>query len=246
MKNMKNVVFTDRSANSVDILFKDVRKYDVLSDEEMNDLLDRMSNGDKQARVKLINSNLRLVVNKAKQYTWCGMAQEDLFQVGFVGLIEAVNRFDASKCTSKCVSFRAYAVQWVDCELKKATKEFTRNTPQTSVDEQAFPNEGCDVTVVDMMSSGCEDHADWGIRCGEAWQEMLDKVEQAFCKKDAALWEDYLEKDEMGYTMTDLAKSHHMKVEFAERKIEAIKQMLREAYQDRIASRPLLYHRMAS
>ena len=61
---------------------------------------------------------------------------------------------------------------------------------------------------------------------------MLDKVEQAFSKKDADLWEDYLEKDEKGYTMTDFAKSHHMKVEFAERKIEAIRQMLMEAYQE--------------
>lgn len=246
MEKHKSIVFTDRSANSVDILFKDIRKYDVLSDEDLNDLLDRMSNGDKQAREILINSNLRLVVNKAKQYAWCGMAQEDLFQVGFVGLVEAVNRFDASKCTSKCASFRAYALQWVDCELRKATKEFTRNTPMASIDDQAFLGEDCDVTLVDMMSSDSKGHADWGIRCEEVWQEMLDKVEQAFCKKDAALWEDYLEKDEMGYTMTDLARSHHMKVEFAERKIEAIRKMLKEAYQDRIASRPLLYHRMAS
>lgn len=94
MKNMKNVVFTDRSANSVDILFKDIRKYDVLSDEEQDDLLELISKGDERARVKLINSNLRMVVSKAKQYAWCGMAQEDLFQVGFMGLIEAVNRFD--------------------------------------------------------------------------------------------------------------------------------------------------------
>ena len=232
MEKHKSIVFTDRSANSVDILFKDIRKYDVLSDEEQDDLLERMSNGDKQARVKLINSNLRLVVNKAKKYSRYGMAQEDLFQVGFVGLVEAVNRFDASKCTSKCVSFRAYALLWIDCELKKATKEFTRNTPQTSIDGQAFPGEECDVTMVDMMSSGSKSHADWVIRCREAWQEMLDKVEQAFTKKDAALWVDYLEKDEKGYTMTDFAKSHHMKVEFAERKIESIKQMLKEAYQE--------------
>ena len=246
MKNMKNVVFTDRSANSVDILFKDIRKYDVLSDEEQDDLLECISKGDECARVELINSNLRMVVSKAKQYAWCGMAQEDLFQVGFMGLIEAVNRFDPSKCTVKCAGFRAYALHWIDGELMKATKEHTRNTPQASLVDKAFPNKDCDTTVGETISAGNEDHADWGIRYEQAKQTMKAKVEKAFCKEAADFWEDCIEMKELGYTMTDVAKKYHLTTEYAERRLDSIQQMLRESYQDQIADRPLLYHRLAS
>lgn len=230
MKNMKNVVFTDRSANSVDILFKDIREYNVLSDEEQDDLLERMSKGDKRAREILINSNLRLVVSKAKQYDWCGMAQEDLFQVGFMGLIEAVNRFDPSKCTSKCAGFRAYALHWIDGELMKATKEYTRNTPKDSLEDKAFHNEDGDLTVGETMNSGSEDHADWDIRYEQAKQIMKAKVEKAFYKEAADFWEDCVEMKELGYTMTDVAKKYHLTTEYAERLLNSIHQMLRESY----------------
>ena len=246
MKNMKNVVFTDRSANSVDILFKDIRKYDVLSDEEQDDLLECISKGNECARVKLINSNLRMVVSKAKQYAWCGMAQEDLFQVGFMGLIEAVNRFDPSKCTVKCAGFRAYALHWIDGELMKATKEHTRNTPKISIEGMAFTNEDRDISVEETISSGCEDHADWNIRYEQAMQKMKAEVEKVFCKEAADFWEDCIEMKELGYTMTDVAKKYHLTTEYAERRLDSIQQMLRESYQDQIADRPLLYHRLAS
>ena len=84
MKNQKSVVFTDRSDNSINILFKDIRKYPLLKDDEEKELLDRLSKGNMKAREKLINSNLRLVMSMAKQYAWTGMPQGDLFQFGAI------------------------------------------------------------------------------------------------------------------------------------------------------------------
>ena len=92
MKNQKNVVFTDRSDNSINILFKDIRKYPLLKDDEEKELLDRLSKGNMKAREKLINSNLRLVMSMAKQYTWSGISQGDLFQFGTIGLIASLRR----------------------------------------------------------------------------------------------------------------------------------------------------------
>lgn len=50
MKNQKNVVFTDRSDNSINILFKDIRKYPLLKDDEEKELLDRLSKGNMKAQ----------------------------------------------------------------------------------------------------------------------------------------------------------------------------------------------------
>ena len=82
MNNHKNIVFLDRSAQSMDILLKDIRRYEVLTAEKEKALLQRMSQGDKKARKQLINSNLRFVLSRAKQYAWSGVSQLDLFQAG--------------------------------------------------------------------------------------------------------------------------------------------------------------------
>ncbi len=217
MKNQKNVVFTDCSDNSINILFKDIRKYPVLKDEEEKDVLDRLSKGDMKAREKLINSNLRLVMSKAKQYAWTGMSQGDLFQFGVIGLTEAVDKFDPEK--GNC--FIAYAVYWIDCELKKAVTEHIKQT-HVSLEDKAYPDEDSTCTLADLISAGSEYNADWGIRSEQAIDSMKAKVKSKFFPQAADLWADYVMMKAQGYALHDIAQKYKLTEEMVKSLIKDI------------------------
>lgn len=221
MKNQKNVVFTDRSDNSINILFKDIRKYPVLKGDEEKDALERMTNGDMRSRELLINSNLRLVMSMAKQYTWSGISQGDLFQFGTIGLIQAVNKYDSSK--SNC--FIAYAMIWIDCELKKAVTEHMRQTHE-SLEEKAFDRDDCTCTLADVISAGSEHNADWNIRYEQAIDSMKAKVKSKFFPQAADLWADYVMMKAQGYALHDIAQKYKLTEEKVRSLIKDINQSL--------------------
>ena len=68
----------------------------VLSKEETLELFKKMHEGDNEAREKLINGNLRLVLSVIQRFCGRGENADDLFQVGCVGLIKAIDNFDTS------------------------------------------------------------------------------------------------------------------------------------------------------
>ncbi len=68
----------------------------VLTERETQELLQKTKNGDKQARETLIRGNLRLVLSVVQRFSSRGEDPDDLFQVGCVGLIKAVDHFDCS------------------------------------------------------------------------------------------------------------------------------------------------------
>jgi RNA polymerase sigma factor (sigma-70 family) len=221
MKNQKNVVFTDRSDNSINILFKDIRKYPLLKDDEEKELLDRLSKGNMKAREKLINSNLRLVMSMAKQYAWTGMSQGDLFQFGAIGLTEAVNRYDPEK--GNC--FLAYAIYWIDCELKKAVTEHIKQT-HVSLGDKAYPDEDSTCTLADLISAGSEYNADWNIRCEQAIDSMKAKVKSKFFPQAADLWVDYVMMKAQGYALHDIAQKYKLTEEIVKSLIKDINHFL--------------------
>ena len=93
----------------ITIYFSDINKIPLISEEEEIDLLKRVKTGDKKARKKLIESNLRLVVSIAKCYLNSGLSFEDLIQEGNFGLMKAVDKFDLSKGNK----FSTYATYWI-------------------------------------------------------------------------------------------------------------------------------------
>lgn len=97
----------------ISLYLEDIRKYSILSKEEEFELLKRAKEGDKEAKDKLILSNLRLVVNIAKSYANKGLSLIDLISEGNFGLIYAIEKFDISK------GFRFYLCCVVDKTIYK-------------------------------------------------------------------------------------------------------------------------------
>lgn len=80
--------------NKVEIASVNTSKLPVLSDEEKEELLKRIKEGDKEAREKFVNGNLRLVLSVVQRFGNRGESADDLFQIGCVGLIKAIDNFN--------------------------------------------------------------------------------------------------------------------------------------------------------
>lgn len=106
----------EKSKDLVSLYLKDIRKHDILTKDEEKELLLKVNDGCEESKQKLILSNLRLVVNIAKNYTKKGMSFIDLISEGNFGLIHAIGKFD----TSKGYRFSTYAVWWIKQAITKA------------------------------------------------------------------------------------------------------------------------------
>lgn len=91
----------------------------VLSQEEMDTLLRQARDGDASAREKLIEGNLRLVLSVIQRFTSRGENPDDLFQVGCIGLIKAIDNFDPSHE----VMFSTYGVPMISGEVKRFLRD---------------------------------------------------------------------------------------------------------------------------
>ena len=94
---IKKVIFTDRSDSLLTAYLRDISRYKILECSEINELIEKAQAGDKQARDKVITSNLRFVVTVAKQFQNRGLPLMDLISSGSEGLMKAVDKFDFTK-----------------------------------------------------------------------------------------------------------------------------------------------------
>ena len=106
----------------VRMYLKEIGKVPLLSPDEEVDLAKRMNNGDAEARRKLTEANLRLVVSIAKRYVGRGMLFLDLIQEGNLGLIKAVEKFDYEKG----FKFSTYATWWIRQAITRAIADQAR------------------------------------------------------------------------------------------------------------------------
>jgi len=95
--------------------FKSISKYPLLTREQEVELAKKIEKGDKRAREKMINSNLRLAISIAKKYYRAGINIEDLIQESNIGLIKAVDKFDWRKGNK----FSTYATWWITQSVRK-------------------------------------------------------------------------------------------------------------------------------
>ena len=106
----------------VKVYLKEIGRVPLLSTEEEIELSERMMNGDEEAKRRLSEANLRLVVSIAKRYVGRGMQFLDLIQEGNLGLIKAVEKFDHSKG----FKFSTYATWWIRQAITRAIADQAR------------------------------------------------------------------------------------------------------------------------
>jgi RNA polymerase primary sigma factor len=102
--------------DAIKLYLREIQKTRLLSADEEKELAARIAKGEKQARDKMIESNLRLVVKIAKRYINRGLPFLDLIEEGNMGLIKAVERFKLSK---EC-RFSTYATWWIRQSIERA------------------------------------------------------------------------------------------------------------------------------
>ena len=105
--------------NKVEICGVNTSKLQVLKEKEKRELLIKMQNGDNSAREKFIKGNLRLVLSVIQRFNNRGENVDDLFQVGCIGLMKAIDNFDLSQN----VRFSTYAVPMIIGEIKRFLRD---------------------------------------------------------------------------------------------------------------------------
>ena len=106
----------------IKLYMKDIGKVPLLDAEEETKLAKQASLGDEEARRRLAEANLRLVVSVAKHYNGCGLALLDLIQEGNLGLMKAVEKFDYTKG----YKFSTYATWWIRQAVTRAIADQSR------------------------------------------------------------------------------------------------------------------------
>ncbi|MCW3491221.1 RNA polymerase sporulation sigma factor SigG [Dethiobacter alkaliphilus] len=105
--------------NKVEICGVNTAKLPVLKNDEMRRLFARLREGDESAREKLVNGNLRLVLSVIQRFNNRGEYVDDLFQVGCIGLIKAIDNFDLGQN----VKFSTYAVPMIIGEIRRYLRD---------------------------------------------------------------------------------------------------------------------------
>ncbi len=120
--------------NKVEICGVNTSKLPVLSEAEKAELFEKIKNGDTEARQKFIYGNLRLVLSILRRFNNRGENIDDLFQIGCIGLIKALDNFD----TSHEVKFSTYAVPMIIGEIRRYLRDNSSIRVSRSIRDTAY------------------------------------------------------------------------------------------------------------
>lgn len=120
--------------NKVEICGIDTSKLKVLNEKEKNELLKKVKAGDKSARENLINGNLKLVLSVIQRFSSRGENLDDLFQVGCIGLIKAIDNFDINLG----LRFSTYAVPMIIGEIRRYLRDYNPIRVSRSMRDTAY------------------------------------------------------------------------------------------------------------
>lgn len=117
----------------IKLYFSDVSKIKLLTAEEEKAIARRIKRGDENAKKKLIEANLRLVISIAKRFFWAKLSFSDLIQEWNIGLIKAIEKFDPEKD----FKFSTYATRWIKQSITKAIADMSKHVriPVHLIDE---------------------------------------------------------------------------------------------------------------
>jgi RNA polymerase primary sigma factor len=110
------------SPDSLELFLRAARNHKLLTAEEEIELAKRIEKGDLEAKERMINANLRLVVSQARRYQGHGLSMEDLVQEGMLGLIRAVEKFD----WRRGFKFSTYGTLWIRQAIQRGLQNHGR------------------------------------------------------------------------------------------------------------------------
>lgn len=120
--------------NKVEICGVNTSKLPILTNDEKTKLLEKIKNGDTVAREEFVKGNLRLVLSVIQRFNNRGENVDDLFQVGCIGLIKALDNFD----TTLNVKFSTYAVPMIIGELRRYLRDYQPVRVSRSLRDTAY------------------------------------------------------------------------------------------------------------
>lgn len=128
----------------VEICGVNTARLKTLTNEQMQELLLRSSQGDREARDQLVEGNLRLVLSVIQRFSGRGENPDDLFQVGCIGLLKAVSNFDPTKL----VRFSTYGVPMIAGEVRRYLRDNSAIRVSRSIRDTAYRVLQCKETML--------------------------------------------------------------------------------------------------
>lgn len=121
-----------------------------LSKEEEADLLEKMQNGDKEARSKLIEHNLRLVAHIVKKFDCIEKMNDDLISIGTIGLIKGIDSFKINKNNK----LTTYVARCIENEILMYFRSNKKNNNNVSLNDSiGYDKDGNEINLIDVIKS---------------------------------------------------------------------------------------------
>jgi RNA polymerase primary sigma factor len=204
--------------NIIALYLKEINRYKLLTREEEKEYALKASKGDMESKEKLINANLRFVVNVARQYQSQGLPLEDLISEGNIGLINAIEKFDVTRG----YHFISYAVWWIRQRILKAISEKSRmiKLPMNRIAEisriekikdELRTKNGLESRISEIAKE-LHMEKDLVAELINISREMLSLDNPVFIEHDSAELKDFI-PDRMNKSPTDIVLNHSLQDE---------------------------------
>ena len=193
--------------NVLSMYLREINKIPLLTREEENHYARRAETGEKLAKDKLVQANLRFVVSVAKKYQNQGLPLSDLISEGNIGLMNAIERFDVDKG----YHFISYAVWWIRQAILKAICEKSRmirlplnranelvQIEKVRKDTQGIRGEVAEIKKIAETLNMDQDHVADLINIS---RELISLETPVYAEKDSSILGDFVE--DAGYTAPD-------------------------------------------
>ena len=160
----------------------DTSQLPVLSEAEKSRLIEAAHNGDQDARQQMIQGNLRLVLSVVQKFASRGENLDDLFQVGCIGLIKAINTFDPSKK----IKLATYASRCIENEILMYLRRNSKTRMEVSIDEPLNVDwDGNELLLSDIL--GTEEDTIYRDLESEAERKLLVRAIQRLGRRERAI-----------------------------------------------------------
>ena len=198
---------------------------DPLTKEEEKECIRKSLLGDKKARNKLIEHNLRLVAHIVKKFDYKNIDQDDLISIGTIGLIKGIDTYSNSKGTK----ITTYCARCIENEILMYFRSNNKNNKNISLNEAiGFDKEGNEITVMDVLKIPKPDFIEEinirdNINLLEEYMKILSKREKKILVKRYGLYD----SDEL--TQKEIARNMHISRSYVSRiEKRALTKILRE------------------